>query len=363
MNPRIRYCILVTLSLLFLQQASAQLDSIQTEPRVNDRWRWTGYVETYLTDSRPKSMNKRHPSFQYSYHKLGGIQLNLGLIELNYQGKRLRGNLGLGAGTYMDRNLSGEPSGWKNVTQANLGIALDRKQHWWIDAGVLPSHIGAESAIGGSCINVTRSLVADNSPYYESGIRLSGKNKSQVIQFQLLLLNGWQRIQFIPQRQSLAVGHQFTFQPNAKWFVQSSSFIGEASPGISRLYHNFFIQWQPDSSWRILAGWDVGVQEQNKKRYHWHSPMLQTSWTWQRHWSLGGRIEYFSDPEAVMISRVEGNAFQGWSSSLNLDWKINNQLMWRLEYRHFQNKQSYFGRANHLQTKYTAMTTAVVFWL
>ena len=341
----------------------AQIERDTMETKIERPWKWTGYLETYLTAGRPDPIAKRHPAFQYSYHKLGGVQLNLGMVEFGYEGSRFRGHWGVGTGTYIDRNLSSEPAGWKNITQANIGVALDRQQRWWIDAGIFPSHIGVESAQGAPCINLTRSIVADNSPYYESGLRLSGRNKSERIQFQLLLLNGWQRIQFSPQRQSLAVGHQFVFQPHATWLINSSGFWGESSPGIQRMYHNLYIQWQPNSSWRMLIGWDIGSQQQAGKRIGWQAPMFQGQWSWNSAWRWGMRLEYFTDPHAAILPTSNGNSFQGWSSSTNLDWKINQQLMWRIEYRTFKNKSPYFEHAEGLQRQYSSATTALIYAL
>jgi hypothetical protein len=36
----------------------------------------------------------------------------------------------------------------------------------------MPSHIGFESVISADCWTLTRSLLAENSPYYETGMRL-----------------------------------------------------------------------------------------------------------------------------------------------------------------------------------------------
>ncbi len=43
----------------------------------------------------------------------------------------------------------------------------------------MPSHIGFESAVGSDCWNLTRSILAENSPYFESGIKLNYTNKKQ----------------------------------------------------------------------------------------------------------------------------------------------------------------------------------------
>jgi hypothetical protein len=51
----------------------------------------------------------------------------------------------------------------KNIYEANVGISLNKKNNLWVDAGVMPSHIGFESAISMDNWYLTRSLLAENS--------------------------------------------------------------------------------------------------------------------------------------------------------------------------------------------------------
>ena len=51
-----------------------------------------------------------------------------------------------------------------------------------------------ETALGYDCINLTRSIQADNSPYYERGLRLSYETKNKNWYIALMTLNGWQKI-------------------------------------------------------------------------------------------------------------------------------------------------------------------------
>nr|WP_290930803.1 outer membrane beta-barrel protein [Haliscomenobacter sp.] len=58
----------------------------------------------------------------------------------------------------------------------------------------MPSHIGFESAIGKDCWNLSRSILAENSPYYETGVRLSLNSANGKWYAAAMLLNGWQRM-------------------------------------------------------------------------------------------------------------------------------------------------------------------------
>ena len=74
----------------------------------------------------------------------------------------------MAAGTYMNANYAAEPEYLKNIYEANAGIKISKNENLWIDVGILPSHIGFETAIRKDNWTLTRSMVAENSPYYES---------------------------------------------------------------------------------------------------------------------------------------------------------------------------------------------------
>lgn len=99
------------------------------------------------------------------------FNLNLGLIKLNAEHERYRANIGLMTGTYARYNLAHEPLEFRNIWEANAGIRLAK--NLWLDAGIFSSHLGFESAISTENLTLTRSLVAENSPYYLSGVNLT----------------------------------------------------------------------------------------------------------------------------------------------------------------------------------------------
>jgi hypothetical protein len=48
-----------------------------------------------------------------------------------------------------------------------------RKKTLWLDAGIFGSHMGFESALSIDNPTLTKSFVAENSPYYWSGAKLT----------------------------------------------------------------------------------------------------------------------------------------------------------------------------------------------
>jgi hypothetical protein len=146
---------------------------------------------------------------------------------------------------------------------------LSPKQELWLDAGVFSSHIGFESAVGAESWTLTRSILAENSPYYESGIRLHYSTPSKKWKMMALMLNGWQSMRMGDGHQLPSVGHQLVFTPTTKITLNSSSFLGHVlvqnlsnpSPAHRlRFFHNFFSVLQLTPRIGLIAGIDVGIQ-------------------------------------------------------------------------------------------------------
>lgn len=103
---------------------------------------FSGYIETYYSYDFGKPDNHTRPGFIYSHNKHNEVNLNLGFAKINYATDNIRGNFALMAGTYAEYNLATEQDLLKNVFEANVGVKILSKHNLWIDAGIMPSHIG-----------------------------------------------------------------------------------------------------------------------------------------------------------------------------------------------------------------------------
>ncbi len=146
--------------------ATAQIDSAKNPLTIS------GYLEAYYSYDFSNPENHQRPSFFYNFNRHNEVNLNLGYINANYTSQNVRGNFGLMAGTWAQYNSSAEQPLLQHLWQANVGVKLCKNKNLWLDGGVLPSHIGFESAVGKSCDNLTRSLIADNTPSWEGGIKI-----------------------------------------------------------------------------------------------------------------------------------------------------------------------------------------------
>lgn len=325
----------------------------------------SGYAELYYSYDFGNPSNHTRPRFVYSHNRHNEVNLNLGFVKASYQTEFVRANLALMAGTYANANLAAEQGVLKNVFEANAGVKLSRKKNLWIDAGIFGSHIGFESAIGKDCWNLSRSMLADNSPYYESGVKLGYKSDNGKWFLSLLYLNGWQRIQRPDNYNTPAFGHQLTYTPNDKVTLNSSSFAGSDTPDSTnsmRYFHNFYGIFQVHPSIGIIAGFDIGAQQKGKDSssyYVWYSPVLIVKVKATERLSIAARGEYYYDENGIIIATGSPNGFQTFGYSLNLDYAIKDNMVWRLEGRTLNSKDKIFVLNDQASNNNYTITTAL----
>lgn len=304
----------------------------------------SGYLESYYIYDFGNPSNHNRPDFLYSFNRHNEINLNFGFIQAAYQDEHIRGKLALMTGTYANANLAHEPGVLRSIFEANAGVKLSKKKDLWIDAGVFASHIGFESAIGADCWTMTRSLLAENSPYYLSGAKVSYTSDNGKWFLSGLVVNGWQRIQRVPGNQLPGFGHQVTWKPNEKLSLNSSSFIGSDTPDdlrLMRYFHHFYAKFQINEQLGLILGFDIGAEQRSKgsSDYHnWYAPIMVARYQLSDKVAIAARGEYYSDEAGVIIATGTPNGFQTFGYSLNVDFKIRERVLWRIEGRGFNSQ-------------------------
>lgn len=307
-----------------------------------------GYIETFFSYDFSEPTDHQRPDFIYSYNRHNEVNINLAFLKASFNDTNSRANLAFMTGTYSNANMVNEPGILKNILEASIGFKILKNKQLWVDIGVLPSHIGFESAVGRDCWNLTRSIAADNSPYFESGVALTYTSFNQKWLARFLVLNGWQRISRPPDNQTPAFGHQITYQPNARIKLNSSSFFGNDYPKNFRklrYFHNLYSQMQIQKKLYLIAGIDIGAEqtaEFNDKYNLWYSPVLIFKYIPFQKWAVSLRGEYYSDQYQVIIKTNTLNGFQTTGISTNIDWEITDRILWRLEARGLYSKDEIF---------------------
>lgn len=325
----------------------------------------SGYIEAYyLYDFNQPGSNTR-PPFVYSYNRHNEVNINLGLLRAAYTTDHVRANLALMAGTYTNVNLAAEPGVLKNLYEANAGVKLSATKNLWVDAGIFSSHIGFESAIGKDCWTLTRSIMADNTPYYEAGAKVSYTTDNGKWLVSGLILNGWQRIQRVDGNSLPSLGTQVIFKPSDKVTLNSSAFIGTDKPDSARqmrYFHDIYGIFQVSKNVGITVGVDYGLEEKNpetRSTHTWVSPIVIARFTLSDKLALAVRGEYYDDARGVIVTTGTPNGFKTVGVSANVDYQLNANAAWRVEIRHFNSQDAIFEDGRDVSKNNTFVTTAL----
>lgn len=317
----------------------------QTQAQTSDstaNLNFSGYVEAFYNYDFNKPANHERAAFIYNHNRHNEFNINLAYLKASYSQSKVRANLSLMAGTYANANLAAETGVLKNIYEANVGIKLGEKT--WLDAGILPSHIGFESAVSKDCWNLTRGILAENSPYFESGARLTyaPNDKWTLVG---LVLNGWQRIRRVDGNNTPAFGTQIVFKPNSKTTLNYSTFIGSDKPDVARqmrIFHNLYGIFQVTDDFGLTVGFDIGTEQKAKNNSDvnvWYTPVLIGKYTINDKWAIAGRIENYTDKQGVIIS----NDFLTNGFSANLDFTPISNAVFRIETRLLKAKNKIFA--------------------
>lgn len=329
---------------------SGSVLSVQAQDSLSDRriqLQVSGVADLFYAYDFDQPEQKQRQPFLFNHNRHNRIALNLGMVKFNLSHDRFRANVALHAGTYSEDNYASEPGFLKQVFEANVGVLLSDKYHLWLDAGVLPSHIGFESAISPDNWTLTRSILAENSPYFLTGAKLSTQPFANWT-FAALIVNGWQKIKTIEGSTKPSFGTQVTYSPKAGLTFNWSTFLGSDDPDVSRrsrYFSNLYSQIQLSQKIGIIAGLDLGTQQQERgsENYQlWFSPVVIGRVEWNERWKTALRVEYYQDREGVLIASEQSNGFSTTGISLNVDYSPRDWIICRLEGRRFSSKDQIF---------------------
>ena len=347
---------LVILILLTAKNVFAQTDILK-------KITFSGYGELYYSYDFSNPSNHEKPNFLYNHKRHNELNANLLLVKANYLDDRYRVNVGFMAGNYAQYNLSAEPTWAQFIYEANIGVKLSDKKNIWLDAGIFSSHIGFESAISADCWTLTRSLSAENSPYYETGLKLSYRSKNEKLSLSVLFLNGWQKIRKPDNIQKPSFGSQISYRPTDKITLNYSNFIGTDKPdslNSFRHFHNFYLQFEPTPKFGIIAGFDIGYEKVLQNRFSsWYSPVVIAKQRINKKAIVALRGEYYSDKNEIIIATGTTNGFKTFGFSSNIDYDINDKLKVRVEGKMYNSEDKIFTE-NTNNSNYSLTTNLTI---
>lgn len=318
---------------------------------------WGAFVDGYYAWDFQKPANYERTfaggvPFTTQPSRHNEFNVNLAFAEVKADGPRVRGRLALQAGTSVQSNYSGEPTNGqisgpslaRFIQEAVAGVKVTKNV--WIDGGIFFSHMGMEGWLSRDNPTYTRSLVAEYSPYYQSGAKVTWAPSAKFTA-QLNVVNGWQNVS--ENNRGKGVGARFDLVPVQGTTVSYYNFFTQEAGTKLRTFNGVGAK---STRGRIttLAQFDVGTQDRSTATgtaATWYGATAAIRAQATSKVALSVRAERFDDRHQVIVGTGTAGeqpnaALRSNGASFGIDWSPQSQVLWRTEVRAFQNDRPLF---------------------
>lgn len=312
---------------------------LQSAPSIHARDSTVVTVHALLDAAYSSSFNEppnHERAFTLQPSRNNQLGLMQGIAGVELRSTHVRGKVAAQTGWFADVLWTGADTAFRWLSEAWAGVRLS--EGVWLDAGVYPSHIGAESMIARDNLVLSRLYISDATPYVETGAALTWEESASTT-IALHVLNGWQRI--TDNNDGIAVGTRITHRPSEQLTLNWSTFVGDEQPrgreAQLRWHSNVWMNWSISDATTLVTIVDVGAQERVSSGYdivwylgaiaaHRITPALQ----------LAARIEHMNDQRNILVTTASNQPFVSTSASANVDLRIGDNLLLRGEGRILQ---------------------------
>jgi hypothetical protein len=306
-----------------------------------------GFIDTYyaMDFGRPVNIDR---AFTTQAARNAEFNVNLAFVDAVLNGDRVRGRLALQAGTSVEANYLTEPnvgqySGGtlsRHIQEAVVGVRM--REGVWLDAGIMLSHVGSETWVSRDNPTYTRSLIADFSPYYQSGVKVTWDVRPDVTAL-FTIVNGWQNISENNSDKSFGARLDWAVSPHIS--LGYYNLIGNEQPdtsaGLVRLFNGITAKFTSDEL-TVTTTIDGGREARpTGPAASWWGTSLVAHLHMTQHTSVVGRFEVYNDKDKVLIRKAPA-PFDVFGGSFGLDVEPNDGVMWRTEVRALKGKNRVF---------------------
>lgn len=298
-----------------------------------------GFVDGYYAYDfgRPRDIDRAFTTQAVRHNE---FNINLAYLDAALTGARVRGRVAVQFGTAVQANYAAEPrvgnsSGpdvSRYIQEATAGYKLSHSV--WVDGGVFFSPFGSENWISRDNWTYTRSLIADNSPYYEAGIKATWTIDAKWTA-QLHLINGWQNIS--ETNSSKAVGARVDFTPRDGLSFAYDAFVGneqpDSLPSRLRTFNEIIATTNVTTRLQLRGTFDFGTQRHadGDGTGTWNGYAILGRYRLTARVAVAGRFEGYADPDQVIVVTGEPFGLRATGASLGVDVAPMPKLLWRSE--------------------------------
>lgn len=315
---------------------------------------WSAFVDSYYAwdFGQPATLDRSFASgapFTTQSARHNEFNVNLAFVEARLEGARVRGRLALQTGTSVQSNYLAEPTNGfvsgpalsRLIQEAVAGFRFGANS--WVDAGIFFSHLGMESWISRDNPMYTRSLVAEYSPYYQSGLKVSTTRGR--LTAQLDVVNGWQNIS--ENNTGKGVGVRFDFAPGVSTTLSYYNLFSNEAGNQLRTLNGVGVR--AARGWLTFVGQlDHGTQASaGAEGSSWYGALAALRAQVRPRTAVVGRVERYDDEDGVIAGTgVARTSFRANGLSLGFDHSPMPRVLWRTEGRLFANESAIFPGGN-----------------
>jgi hypothetical protein len=298
-----------------------------------------GFIDAYYAwdFGRPRAIQRPYTT---QAARSGEFNVNLAYLDATVTSDRVRGRLALQAGTSVAAGYAHEPALGdstaplltRNIQEAYVGLRLT--ENVWLDGGIMFSHLGSESWISRDNATYTRSLIADISPYVESGVRLSWE-PAPTVKASVALTNGWGNIS--ENNSDKAIGARVDWELSTRITASYYNFVGNEMPDTAsartRVFNGLSIKWSSDAL-KLLGTIDGGRENvPGASASSWWGASVIAQLQFSDRFRFSARAETFEDPDRIVISTPTEFALRASGGSVGIDMTPAAGMVWRTEMR------------------------------
>ena len=348
-------CALGATAVLAGLASKAQAQSVLPDTTI--KVTWGAFVDGYYAwdFQRPANFDRSFAGgtlFTTQPARHNEFNINLAFVEAKLDGANVRGRFALQTGTSVQSNYSGEPTNGavsgpslaRFIQEAVVGVKI--ANNVWIDGGIFYSHMGMEGWASRDNPTYSRSLVADYSPYYQSGAKITWAATPKFTA-QLDIVNGWQNISENNQGKGAGVRLDYAITPTGT--ISYYNLVSQEAGTKLRIFNGVGAKVTRGAT-TFLGEFDAGTQDNsgtNGSRANWYGATAIVRQQVTSTTALSVRVERYDDKNQVIIATgavgTDANpAFRANGASVGADWSPQARFTWRTELRAFQNDNGIF---------------------
>jgi hypothetical protein len=296
------------------------------------------------------------------------FSVNLAAIGVRLDHAKLTGNLVLQVGDSVDRVYGDHRL--RYVQLANVGWKTGIVH---LEAGVMPSLVGRESFISTENWSYTRSFIADATPFYVGGARITAR-VSPTFLLGATVFNGWQTYRAGTQSPH---GQLFTtWRPSDAFSIDATVLVGptQLDSHVIRTFADVVLTWNPHPRVGVaLEGWaarengyEALIDATTRKKDPWaYGGVLSARWKFGDTVWVAGRAEALRDDGGFITgtgdrSRVLPPAGQDLlGGTFTFGWQPHPNLVGKVEaLQRYASEEFFAGEQGSIKKRATTFSVS-----